>query len=635
MKKPPTVIPHSLFTNFDIELFVSGHHSQLYTKFGSHLLEVDNVSGVYFSVYAPAAKKVEVIGDFNNWSGGSHQLNVRWDDSGIWEGFIPDLGHGDLYKYRIYSHNDQKIREKSDPFARCNEVPPRSASLVWNTDYKWKDTRWNKQVTNKNKLDSPMTIYELHLGSWKKKGEHESLSYKELADDLVSYVKEMAFTHVEFLPVMEHPYYPSWGYLCTGFFAPTRRYGDPEELMFLIDCFHQEGIAVILDWVPGHFPSDEYALADFDGTAVYEHPDKSKGFHPDWKSLIFNYERPEIRSFLLSSAHFWINNFHADGIRVDAVASMIYLDYSREEDEWSPNEDGTNFYKAAIAFLQELNTVMYADFPHVQMIAEESTAYDGVTRPVSNGGLGFGLKWMMGWMNDSLAFFEKDPIHRKFHLGDISRSLTYAFTENFVLPLSHDEVVHGKGALVSKMPGDEWQRFANLRLLFMSMYCHPGQKLIFMGGEFGQTSEWEVNESLPWHLLEFSPHKGMSKLVQDLNKLYKKEKALFGENYSPHGYEWIDYSDHENSVLSFIRKSDKEEVLVVLNYSPVVRENYRIGVSSSADFKEVFNSDRKKYWGSGVVNKKIVTQHISSHSRSHSIELSLPPLAGVIIKPKK
>ena len=635
MKTSTAVKPHSLFTNFDIELFVSGHHSQLYTKFGSHALEINGLSGVYFSVYAPAAKRVEVIGDFNHWLGDKHSLNVRWDDSGIWEGFIPGLGHGDLYKYRIFSNNDAKIREKADPFARCNEVPPNSASIVWNAEYKWKDTRWKKQVNQKNKLDSPMTIYELHLGSWKKKEEHESLSYVELADELVSYVKEMAFTHVEFLPVMEHPFYPSWGYLSTGFFAPTRRYGDPEELMLLIDKFHQAGIAVILDWVPGHFPNDEHALADFDGSAVYEHPDKSKGYHPDWKSLIFNYERPEIRSFLLSSAHFWVNNFHADGIRVDAVASMIYLDYSREEGEWTPNEDGTNFYKAAIGFLQELNTVMYNDFPYIQMIAEESTAYNGVTLPVDAGGLGFGLKWMMGWMNDGLEFFEKDPIHRRFHLGDMSRSLTYAFTENFVLPLSHDEVVHGKSALVSKMPGDEWQRFANLRLLFMSMYCHPGQKLLFMGGEFGQTSEWEVNESLPWHLLEFPPHKGMARLVQELNKLYKKEKALFAKNYSPDGYEWIDYSDHENSVLSFIRKSEKEQLIVVLNYSPVVRENYRIGVSTTSNFKEVFNSDKKKYWGSGIVNKEIKNQKTPSHSRSNSIELTLPPLAGLILKPQK
>jgi 1,4-alpha-glucan branching enzyme len=631
-----TVKPYSLFTNFDIKLFTAGHHTQLYNKFGSHCVDLDGTSGVYFSVYAPAALKVEVIGDFNSWNGSAHTLNVRWDDSGIWEGFIPGLGHGDLYKYRIYSHNDSKVREKADPFARCNEMPPNSASIVWKTDYEWQDAKWSKQVAKKNKLDSPMTVYELHLGSWKKNDEHSSFSYTELADHLVAYVKEMAFTHVEFMPIMEHPYYPSWGYLCTGFFAPTRRYGDPEELMFLIDRFHQEGIAVIVDWVPGHFPEDEHALADFDGTAVYEHPEKSKGFHPDWKSFIFNYERPTIRSFLLSSAHFWAKKYHIDGIRVDAVASMIYLDYSREEGEWTPNEDGSNFYRAAISFLQELNTVMYGDFPHIQMIAEESTAYDGVTRPVHEGGLGFGLKWMMGWMNDGLEFLQLDPIHRKFHLGDMSRSLTYAFTENYILPLSHDEVVHGKSSLVSKMPGDEWQRFANLRLLYMGMYSHPGQKLLFMGAEFGQTSEWEVNESLPWHLLDHKPHIGIQNLIKDLNILYRNERALFRFNYSPDGYEWIDYSDHENSVLAFVRKSFEAQLIVLLNYSPVVRSNYRIGVISDFEYMEIFNSDDQKYWGSGISNTEIImNENIPYHSKPNSIQVTLPPLAGIILRPVK
>ena len=631
-----TVKPYSLFTNFDIKLFTAGHHTQLYNKFGSHCVDLDGTSGVYFSVYAPAALKVEVIGDFNSWNGSAHTLNVRWDDSGIWEGFIPGLGHGDLYKYRIYSHNDSKVREKADPFARCNEMPPNSASIVWKTDYEWQDAKWSKQVAKKNKLDSPMTVYELHLGSWKKNDEHSSFSYTELADHLVAYVKEMAFTHVEFMPVMEHPYYPSWGYLCTGFFAPTRRYGDPEELMFLIDRFHQEGIAVIVDWVPGHFPEDEHALADFDGTAVYEHPEKSKGFHPDWKSFIFNFERPTIRSFLLSSAHFWAKKYHIDGIRVDAVASMIYLDYSREEGEWTPNEDGSNFYRAAISFLQELNTVMYGDFPHIQMIAEESTAYDGVTRPVHEGGLGFGLKWMMGWMNDGLEFLQLDPIHRKFHLGDMSRSLTYAFTENYILPLSHDEVVHGKSSLVSKMPGDEWQRFANLRLLYMGMYSHPGQKLLFMGAEFGQTSEWEVNESLPWHLLDHKPHIGIQNLIKDLNILYRNERALFRFNYTPDGYEWIDYSDHENSVLAFVRKSFEAQLIVLLNYSPVVRSNYRIGVISDFEYMEIFNSDDQKYWGSGISNTEIImNENIPYHSKPNSIQVTLPPLAGIILRPVK
>jgi len=629
------VIPHSLFTNFDIDLFKSGHHTQLYNKFGSHLVKIDKVEGVYFSVYAPGAYKVEVIGNFNHWNGEHHALNVRWDDSGIWEGFIPTLKNGELYKYRIYSHHDSIIREKADPYARLSEIPPKSASVVWEKSYKWKDKVWQSKAREKNDLRSPMSTYEVHLGSWKKK-DNRSLHYKELAAELVDYVKEMNFTHVEFMPVMEHPFYPSWGYLCTGFFAATSRYGDPEELKYLIDQFHQANIGVILDWVPGHFPDDEHALADFDGTKVYEHPDKSKGYHPDWKSLIFNYERPEIRAFLLSSAHFWAKEFHIDGIRVDAVASMIYLDYSREEGEWTPNEDGSNFYRAAISLLQDLNKAMYRDFPHIQMIAEESTAYNGVTRPVHEGGLGFGLKWMMGWMNDGLEFMEKDPIHRKFHLGDMSRSLTYAFTENYVLPLSHDEVVHGKLALVSKMPGDEWQRFANLRLLYMSMYGHPGQKLLFMGGEFGQTAEWDVNESLQWHLLEFAPHKGVSQFVKQLNKVYQSEPALYQINYSPDGYEWIDYSDHENSVLSFIRKSKTEHLIFVLNYAPIIRKNYRVGVPSKNNYTEILNSDDNDFWGSGVNNKKVIkNEKIPWQHRESSIELTLPPLAGLILKPQK
>ena len=629
------VKPHTLFTSFDIELFSSGHHTQLYNKLGSHVIELEGTYGVYFAVYAPGASRVEVIGNFNYWDGGKHALNVRWDNSGIWEGFIPGMKNGELYKYRIYSHHDSKVREKADPYARFSEVPPKSASIVWEQSYEWLDQTWVSQAKQKNALDSPMSVYEVHLGSWKKKGDR-SLHYKELADELVSYVKEMNFTHVEFMPVMEHPFYPSWGYLCTGFFAASSRYGSPEELKFLIDKFHQEGIGVVLDWVPGHFPDDEHALADFDGTKVYEHPDKSKGYHPDWKSLIFNYERPEIRSFLLSSAHFWAKEFHIDGIRVDAVASMIYLDYSREEGEWTPNEDGSNFYRAAISFLQDLNKAMYRDFPYIQMIAEESTAYNGVTNPVHEGGLGFGLKWMMGWMNDGLEFMKIDPIHRKFHLGDMSRSLTYAFTENFVLPLSHDEVVHGKSALVSKMPGDEWQRFANLRLLYLSMYGHPGQKLLFMGGEFGQTSEWDVNLSLSWDLLNYDPHKGVSKLIKQLNQVYKSEPALYAINYKPEGYEWIDYSDHENSVLSFIRRSKDEHLVFVLNYAPVVRINYRVGVPGKYNYKEILNSDDKDFWGSGVLNKKVIkSEAFTWQHRDSSIEITLPPLGGVILKPVK
>lgn len=628
--------PHSLFSDFDIELFKSGNHCQLYEKFGSHLIELDGVKGVYFAVYAPSASKVEVIGDFNHWEGGEYELFVKWDNSGIWEGFIPSIGHGSLYKYRIYSHLDSKVREKADPYARCNEIPPNSASIVWSDTYLWKDKTWYKKVPDINKLTAPISIYEVHLGSWKKKlNTVDSLHYTELAVELVDYVKTLGFTHVEFLPIMEHPFYPSWGYLSTGYFAPTRRYGDPEDLKILIDSFHQAEIAVILDWVPGHFPDDEHALADFDGSKIYEHPDRSKGFHPDWNSLIFNFERPEIRSFLLSSAHFWAKEFHADGIRVDAVASMIYLDYSRNEGEWTPNEDGNNQYKAAIKFLQKLNTQMYGDFPHILMMAEESTAFDGVTRPVDYNGLGFGLKWMMGWMNDTLEYFTKDPIHRKYHQNDITRSLNYAFSENYVLPLSHDEVVHGKLSLLDKMPGDDWQKFANLRLLYLSMFGHPGQKLLFMGGELGQRSEWDVNESLPWHLLKYYSHKGIIKLIQNLNLFYQSEEALYKDNYSPEGFEWIDFSDNENSVIAFIRKSSNQHLIFIINYSPVVRDQYRIGINDKINYKEVLNTDDSKYWGSGISNSGVLkSQKKPFHNRDYSLELTLPPLAGVILKPQ-
>lgn len=630
------VIPHSLFTTFDIELFAAGHHTRLYELFGSHLMNLDGQSGCYFAVYAPAASKIEVIGDFNGWHGNTHALNVRWDGSGIWEGFIPNISKGDLYKYRIWSHQDSQVREKADPYARLYEMPPKSASIVWQDDYTWKDESWLKDRKTKNSLDAPMTIYEVHLGSWKKSIDGtRSLHYDELATELVQYVQDMNYTHVEFLPVMEHPFYPSWGYLCTGYFAPSSRYGDPADFKLLTDKFHEAGIGVILDWVPAHFPSDEHALADFDGSELYEHPDKSKGFHPDWNSLIFNFERPQIRSFLLSSARFWVDQYHADAIRVDAVASMIYLDYSREEGEWTPNINGGNEYLAAIDFLQTLNKSMYHDFPDIQMIAEESTAFYGVTKPVHMGGLGFGLKWMMGWMNDGLEYFSNDPIHRKYHHDEISRSLTYAFSENYILPLSHDEVVHGKGSMFEKMPGDDWQKLANIRLLYLSQYTHPGQKLLFMGCEFAQHAEWNVDHSLSWELLNDPAHKGVQTWVQDLNKVYKEEQSLYANNYSPAGYEWIDYTDNENTVLSLIRRSAEEYVIVVLNFSPVVRNNYRVGVPENIILKEILNSDQLKYGGSGVTNNEIKVQKIPAHHREYSIEITLPPLAGVILKKVK
>jgi len=629
------VKPHSFFTDFDIDLFNSGKHFRLYEKFGSHITEKDGERGVYFSVYAPSAKSVELIGDFNYWNGEKHVLLVRWDSSGIWEGFIAGLKKGDLYKYRIYSNLDEKVRDKADPYAKKYEMPPKTASIVWNNEYLWHDENWLKNRPAANNLNAPMSIYELHLGSWKKNNDGYSLSYKELATELCTYVTTMGYTHVELMPVMEHPYYPSWGYLCTGYFAPTSRYGDPEELMYLVDSLHTAGIGVFLDWVPAHFPSDEHALADFDGSKLYENPDKQKGFHPDWNSLIFNFERAQIRSFLISSAHFWCNQFHADGLRVDAVASILYLNYSRYEGEWTPNIYGGNENLDAIQFIKDLNIALYKDFPGIQMMAEESTAFTGVSKPVDVGGLGFGMKWMMGWMNDSLEFFQRDPIYRKYHHNDISRSLTYAFTENYLLPLSHDEVVHGKQSLLHKMPGDDWQKFANLRLLFTYMFTHPGQKLIFMGGDFGQRSEWNVNQQLEWHLLQHQPHQGVANTIKKLNQLYKNEKALHGNNFSPDGFEWIDYNDSENSVISFIRKSDDKFVVVVLNFSPVVRNNYTIGVPKAGLYTCIFNSDEEAFGGSGVSIKNCKSKSERYHNKAHSITLTLSPLAGIILKMEK
>jgi len=626
------IYQHSLFSDFDIQLFNAGKHLQLYEKFGSHLIDYKGKKGVYFAVYAPSALKVEVIGNFNKWDGHKHELFVRWDHSGIWEAFIEDVEIDELYKYRIYSSVDSQIREKADPFARLYEVPPKSASKVWADNYSWKDEIWLKNRKEKNNLNAPISVYELHIGSWKKQNNKRSLHYNELAIELVDYIVKMNFTHVEFLPIMEHPYYPSWGYLCTGYFAPTSRFGNPDEFKFLVDKLHQANIGVILDWVPAHFPSDAHALADFDGSKLYEHPQKSKGFHPDWNSLIFNYERAQIRSFLLSSAHFWCHHFHVDGLRVDAVASMLYLDYSRKEGDWQPNEFGGNEYLAAVDFLKDLNKEMYKNFPSIQIIAEESTAFPGVTKPVHFNGLGFGLKWMMGWMNDTLEYFSKDPIHRKFHHKEISRSLTYAFTENFILPLSHDEVVHGKQNLISKMPGDDWQKFANLRLLYTYMFTHPGQKLLFMGCEFAQTEEWNVNESLSWHLLDFDPHQGIQNLIMDLNKLFQQQPALYQKNYFQDGFEWIDYSDTENTVLAYIRKSEKEKVIVILNFSPVVRDNYLIGVDEDKVYHKIFNSDEKRFWGSDVTFDTLKSDAIPFHNKTFSINLSLPPLAGIILK---
>ncbi|MFH6936852.1 1,4-alpha-glucan branching protein GlgB [Flavobacterium sp. FlaQc-30] len=624
------VITHSLFTDFDIDLFKAGKHFKLYEKLGAHLIEVNGVKGVYFAVWAPTAQTVSVVGDFNYWTQGEHVLNVRWDSSGIWEGFIPEITKGALYKYKIQSNIDEIVTEKADPFALYCEKPPHTASVVWDLEYKWKDENWMQNRKQNNALDKPYSVYEVHLGSWKRAENNRFLTYLELADDLVKYVKETGFTHVEFMPIMEYPYDPSWGYQLTGYFAPTSRFGKPQDFMVLVDKLHQEGIGVILDWVPSHFPDDAHGLGFFDGSHLYEHPDRRKGYHPDWKSLVFNYGRNEVRAFLISNAVFWLQNYHADGLRVDAVASMLYLDYSREDGEWEPNIFGGRENLDTISFLKEFNEVIYANFDGVQTIAEESTSFPMVSRPTFTGGLGFGMKWMMGWMHDTLEYFQKETVYRKYHQNDLTFSMTYAFTENFMLPFSHDEVVYGKKSLIYKMPGDEWQRFANLRLLYGYMFTHPGAKLLFMGAEFGQTSEWNFENSLDWHLLQYDFHSGIKKLITDLNKLYKSYPALYEKQFTGEGFEWINYSDHQNAVLSYIRKGNKpdENVIVVLNFTQIVRENYRIGVPKKGKLQEIFNSDAAVYGGSDVGNSKVVkAEAIPYDGREFSVELILPPLS--------
>lgn len=626
---------YSLFSEFDINLFKAGKHYRLYEKFGSHITTVKGIEGTYFAVWAPTAKQVSVIGDFNYWIEGEHQLNVRWDSSGIWEGFIPTVGKGHTYKYKIQSSNNDIKTEKADPYARRCEHPPKTASIVWDDTYKWKDTKWMKKRKANNALDAPYSVYEVHLGSWKRHLEEDRfLSYFELADDLVTYVKDMNFTHVELMPIMEFPYDPSWGYQLTGYFAPTSRFGYPEEFKYLVDKLHQNDIGIILDWVPSHFPEDAHGLGFFDGSHLYEHPDRRKGYHPDWKSLIFNYGRNEVRAFLISNAMFWMDQFHVDALRVDAVASMIYLDYSREEGEWEPNIYGNNENLEAISFLKEMNQQLYASFEGIQTIAEESTAFSGVSRPVDLGGLGFGMKWMMGWMHDTLEYFKKEPVYRKHHQNDITFSMTYAFSENFMLPFSHDEVVYGKKSLLNRMPGDEWQRFANLRLLFGYMFTHPGANLIFMGGEFGQSSEWDFQKSLDWHLTQYNYHSGIQAVVKDLNTLYKSYPALYEKQFSPEGFQWIDYGDGENSVLAYIRKGHdvKNDLIVLCNFTPVQREKYRVGIPKATKLKEIFNSNAEKYGGSGMLSSIIKTEKIPSHSYKNSIEITLPPLGIVILQ---
>jgi 1,4-alpha-glucan branching enzyme len=619
----------------DHYLFNEGTHHHLYEKLGSHVRTINGATGTQFAVWAPNADQVFVFGDFNGWNQSSHRLHPT--TSGIWQGFVRGVGRGTSYKYHIVSREGGYRVDKADPYAFRHETPPRTASLVWDLEYTWQDATWMADRKAKNSLASPIAIYEVHLGSWRRIPEQENrpLTYRELAPLLSDYLTRMGYTHVELMPVMEHPFYGSWGYQVTGFFAPTSRYGSPQDFMFLIDHLHQHGIGVILDWVPSHFPSDEHGLSYFDGTHLYEHADPRQGFHPDWKSYIFNYGRNEIPSFLISSACLWLDKFHADGLRVDAVASMLYLDYSRTEGEWIPNRYGGRENLEAIAFLRQLNQAVYEQFPDVQMIAEESTSWPMVSRPTYVGGLGFGLKWDMGWMHDTLRYVARDPIHRRFHHHDLTFRQLYAFHENFLLPLSHDEVVHGKGSLLGRMPGDLWQKFANLRLLYGYMYGQSGKKLLFMGGEFGQWNEWYHEASLDWHLLQHPAHAGIARWVADLNQLYRTEPALHRLDSEASGFEWIDANDSEQSVLTFLRKgaAGEDMILVACNLTPVVRNHYRAGVPHAGRWEEVLNSDAREYGGSGQGNLGGLTaEPIPAHGRPASLNLSLPPLSVVFFK---
>ncbi|KAA0127639.1 1,4-alpha-glucan branching protein GlgB [Chryseobacterium sp. SN22] len=633
-----SVKTYTLFTDQDIYLFREGKHYKLYDKFGAHSAEKDGVQGIYFSVWAPNAKKVSVLGNFNNWNHKDHILFPRWDGSGIWEGFIAGLTWGTLYKYAIETSHG-KILEKSDPYALSWEQNLQAASLVSTTWYDWEDKEWMDTRWKKNTLKAPISVYEMHVGSWMRDAHNPEkfLNYRDLAAELIPYLKEMAFTHVEFMPLMEYPYDPSWGYQITGFYAATSRFGSPQDLMFLIDELHRNGIGVILDWVPSHFPGDANGLHRFDGSYLYEHEDPRKGFHPDWKSYIFNYGRNEVKSFLISNAMFWLERYHADGLRVDAVTSMLHLDYSRNEGEWEPNIYGGNVNLEAKAFLQEFNTAVYKEFgDNIITIAEESSDFPMLTKPVHNGGVGFGMKWMMGWMHDTLAYFKEDPIDRKFFHHKLTFASMYMYNENYMMPLSHDEVVHGKASLIYKMKGDEWQKFANLRALYVYMFTHPGAKLLFMGDEFGQTGEWNFKKSLDWHLLNFPVHKGLQTLVKELNRLYRKETAFYENQFSPEGFEWIEADDTDNSVYVYLRKGKKKEdvLMVILNLTPRVLD-YKIGVDSESRWETVFNSDDEKYAGSGVEPDIFREDQEEYKNYQKSISIKLPPLAGVILKRKE
>lgn len=626
----------SRFTDYDMHLFKEGKHFRLYHILGAHLMEVDGKKGVYFAVWAPNADNVCVVGDFNEWNPEAHYLGARSDGSGVWEGFIAGIGKSTVYKYAVHTKWDG-IVEKADPFAFHSEVPPKSASVVWDYDYDWKDQHWMQNRNENNSLNSPISVYEMHFGSWRRivEEDNRSLTFEESADFLVDYLLKLGFTHVEFMPLQQHPFDGSWGYQLTGYFAPASKFGTPQEMMYLVERLHRAGIGVYLDWVPSHFPGDGHGLARFDGTALFEHEDNRKGWHPDWQSYIFNYGRNEVKSFLISSAAFWLDKYHMDGLRVDGVASMLYLDYSREEGQWIPNQYGGRENLEAIQFLQELNAEAYEKFPGIQMIAEESTAWGGVSRPVDTGGLGFGMKWNMGWMHDTLEYFEKDPIHRQYHQGDLTFSMLYCYTENFMLSLSHDEVVHGKGALAGKMPGDLWQQLANLRALYGYMYGHPGKKLLFMGAEMAQWAEWNYQSSIEWHLMDIDRHVGVWRWLQDLNHFYRDNPQMHCKDFDSSGFQWIDCGDAASSVLSFVRRGNdwQDDILVVCNFTPAVRQGYRVGVPHEGYWQELLNSDAQCYGGSGVGNGGgMFADYQDWNGRPFSLNLTLPPLSVSFFK---
>jgi 1,4-alpha-glucan branching enzyme len=628
---------YSLLTDDDVTNYQNGTHYSLYEKFGSHSIQINDIWGMYFCVWAPNATSVSVTGNFNHWKEHEYELNPRWDKSGIWEGFIPHFKLGEAYKYYIVGFAGREI-DKGDPFANFWERRPDTASITWDMYYKWNDEVWMKERKKKNSLDAPWAVYEVHLASWQRpdKNDEETYNtYEQITERLVPYVKEMGFTHVEFMPVTEHPFDGSWGYQTTGFFAATSRFGDPQGLMRLIEAFHNESIGVILDWVPSHFPYDMHGLFMYDGTHTYEYADMRKGFHPDWNSYIFNYKRGEVKSFLISSARFWFDLFHIDGIRVDAVSSMLKLNYSREEGKWEPNEFGGTGNIEAIAFIKDLNETIYRDFPDVQTIAEEATDWPGISRPTSHGGLGFGMKWMMGWMHDTLNYFKTDPLLRQFQQDKFSFSMMYYYDENFMLPLSHDEVVHGKSPMLYKMPGDEWQKFANLRLMYSYMWTHPGAKLLFMGNEFGQTSEWNYKSELDWHLLQYDGHRLLKDCLIDLNKLLQSEPALYENQFNMYGFEWIDLNHRAESVIVYKRmgKEKAGDLLVILNMTPVVRNDWEIYVGEKLYTKEIFNSDKTIYWGTGnVYNPEIRCELVDKAQKKYKLIVNLPPLACIILK---